>query len=281
MPPSSRSFDSINVRETLSRLRSAIERRDIRQQEISERSGIEKSKLSRWLNEKTAWASIGSANYLKLLDFIDERNLFARPSYVRPEAADLADIAFHGMATFFGVEPDLIDFARENLVGYYVGYRYSYFAPPDILKGALEITYDQQTHALKTLEHFRVPAGALGAESAEINFIRQGYIWPTKLNMFVMISEKVGRKDFQVCYLNKSLLNAMTLDQELMHTIEGVLLDWQGPDFYMTKVFLQKLTKPLPLAEIGLKTEKEVVPSVLAKLKDRFRGPHYYLRTYK
>ena len=281
MSPSSHSFDSINVRDTLSRLQRALEAREIRQQDIAEGTGIEKSKLSRWLNGKSAWASIGSENYVRIIDFIEDRNLFARPSYVRPEAADLADIAFHGMATFFGVEAARIDEARDNLVGYYVGHRYSYFAPPDILKGALEISYDQKTNALKTLEHYRVPAGALGEESAEINFMRQGYIWPTQLNMYVMISEKIGKKDFQVSYLNKPLLSAMTLDKESMNTIEGVLLDWQGPDFYMTKVFLQKLAKPLPTSEIGLRTDKQVVPSILAKLNDRFLGPHHYLRTYK
>ncbi|MBS0242864.1 MAG: hypothetical protein JSS20_11860 [Proteobacteria bacterium] len=175
----------------------------------------------------------------------------------------------------------MIDQAREALVGHYAGWRYSYFAPPDILQGSLDISYDEHSHALKTSEHFRVPAGAMGDGSKEINFMRVGYIWPTQHNMYVMLSQKVEHRDIQVAYLNKSLLNAITLERGSMHTIEGVVGDWQGPDFYFTKLVLHKLTKPMPDADIGLKTEREVPNAILAKLKERFIGPHNFLRVYK
>lgn len=281
MSQSSIAFDHASVRDTIRRLKACIDRRHVRQQEIATAIGIEKSRLSRWLNEHSGWSSIGRDNYARLLDFIAERKLFAGASYDRPEAAGIADIPFHGMVTFLGCDASAIDLARESLVGHYAGWRYSYFAPPDILKGALEILYDADSHALKTIEHFRVPADAMGEGSAEINFKRQGYIWPTQHNMYLMMSEKIGHRDIQVAYLNKSLHSALTLGSNAMHTIEGVVVDWQGPDFYMTKIVLHKLERALPLSEIGLRTEREVPNPVLAKLKERFMGPHHFLRVYR
>ena len=166
-------------------------------------------------------------------------------------------------------------------MGTYLGWRHSYYAPPHILKGKMDIVYEEDSHCLRTYEHFRVPAGVMGEDSGEINFQRIGYIWPTRHNTYVMFSQKPGQKDIQIAFLNKSLVNAKTLDIGSMETIEGVLLDWQWPDFYMTKLFMQKRSKPLPEAEIGLKTKEEVPGPVLIKLQERFRGPNPFLRVYK
>lgn len=281
MPIPSRAFDHVNVRDTIQRLNGCLERGQLRQQEISSATEIEKTKLSRWLNQKSSWSSIGDDNYGRILDLISEKNLFAQAGYERPEAAALKDMAFHGMGMFLGLDASAIDKAREDLVGTYLGWRYSYYAPPDILKGKMDILYEEDSHCLRTFEHFRVPAGVMGEDSEEINFQRIGYIWPTRQNTYVMFSEKVDHQDMQIAFLNKSLVNAKTLEKGSMQTIEGVLFDWQGPDCYMTKLFLQKRTKPLPSAEIGLKTEAEVPKPVVAKLKERFRGPHPFLRVYK
>lgn len=277
----SRAYDHVNVRDTISRLNACLERRQIRQQEIADATDIEKTKLSRWLNEISGWSSIGEDNYGRILDFISDRNLFSHAGYERPEAAALKDIAFHGMAVFFGLEAEGVDAAREDLVGTYIGWRYSYFAPPHILKGKVDIVYDEDSHALKTYEHFRVPAGIMGEDSGEIDFKREGYIWPTRHNMYVMISQKVKHRDIQIVFLNKSLVHATTLDKGAMETVEGCVLDWQGPDGYWGKLFLQKRRRPLPDAEIGLKAKEEVPSPILAKLMERFRGPHPFLRVYK
>lgn len=277
----SRAFDQVNVRDTITRLNGCVSRRQVKQQEIAEATEIEKTKLSRWLNERSSWSSIGEDNYGRILDLITDRNLFSRAGYERPETAALKDMAFHAMTVFLGLDAGLIDKAREELVGTYIGWRHSYYAPPDILKGKMDIDYDENNHCLRTLEHYRVPAGAMGENSEHTNFQRIGYIWPTRYNMYLMISEKLDHKDMQIAFLNKSLVNAQTLEKGAMNAVEGVVLDWQGPDFYMTKIFLQKLSKPLPDAEIGLKTEKEVPNPILAKLKERFIGPHHFLRVYK
>ena len=78
MPIPSRAFDQVNVRDTIQRLNGCVERRQVRQQEIASATEIEKTKLSRWLNEKSNWSSIGDENYGRILDFISEKNLFAQ-----------------------------------------------------------------------------------------------------------------------------------------------------------------------------------------------------------
>lgn len=274
-------FDPISVRDAILRIRGLIERKQIKQQAIVEAAKIEKSKLSRWLNERSSWSSIGAENYGRILEFLGSEGLFDSGSYARPEEALMHDMAFHSMAMFFGGDQQVVEATRQSLEGHYVGWRYSLFVPPDILKGRVDIRYDETTHALKTYEHFRVPAGLLGSESPEINFKRDGYIWPTAQNMFQMISKKVGYRDIQVAYFNKSLVDISAPGRGKVHTIEGVVTDWQSSEFYMTKFLLQRLAKPLADDEIGVRSEKDVPAAVLAKLKERFRGPHYFLRVYK
>lgn len=281
MPSASRAYDDVNVNDTIRRLNACVKQRQIKQQEIAEAANLEKSKLSRWLNGRSSWSSIGEQNYGRILDVVADRNLFSQSGYERPVAAKLQDIAFHGMAMFLGLGAGDIDDARENLVGTYLGWRHSYYAPPDILMGKVDIVYEEDSHCLRTYEHFCVPAGVMGENSNKIDFKRVGYIWPTRHNMYVMISEKVGHRDIQIAFLNKSLVHAKTLDKGAMETVEGIVLDWQGPDAYLTKLFLQKRSKPLPESEIGLKTEKDVPKPVLAKLQERFQGPHLFLRVYK
>jgi hypothetical protein len=277
----SRTFDEINVPETIRRLNVCLDRGQVKQKDMVDATSIEKSKLSRWLSGHSSWSSIQEENYVKILDFIADRRLFVHASYEWPQEAALADMAFHSLARFLGLDAGAIDRAHDNLVGHYLGWRHSYFAPPHILKGAMDIVYDEQTRALRTFEHYRLPAGAMGEKSEEINFKRIGYIWPTRRNMYVMISQKSDHQDLQIAFLNKSFFNAMTLEKGSMHTIEGIVLDWQGPEFYMTKLFLQKLAKPLPAAEISLKTKEEVPSPVLLKLQERFKGPNPFLRAYK
>jgi transcriptional regulator with XRE-family HTH domain len=275
-------YDRTRVEYAIDRIQTAVRQKSIRQQEIASALNIEKTKLSRWLNRKVGWAAIGKDTYLRLMDYVEKRNILSRGLYALPEEQQLRNMTFHGMANFFGIDQREISIARKKLVGHYISYRYSYYAAPHILRGYLRISFDEDTQSLRTSDHYRIPQSHLGPDSAEINFRRHGYVWPTKLDMYMVIAEKVEKKDIQVMYLNKSLLNShQPTREDDIQAIEGVLLDWQGPDFYMTKVFLQKVNKPPPDKMLTLMTDKETPSLVLKKLQEPFMGPHKYLRAYK
>lgn len=291
-------FDQMHVAATIARLQGVIERRAIRQQDLVTAVGIEKTKLSKWLNKKVGWSAIGAEDYRRLLDYVEAHKIFDADDLDLPDHILLKEMAFHGLLRFFDVDMQLLKVARDKLVGHYVSFRYSYYAAPHILKGHFQISYDEETRALKTEDLYRIPKGKLGTDSAEINFRRLGYIWPLKMDMYMVIAEKVDRKDVQIIYLNKPL-NAAAVEGSrfsgawgsrgsggyggdgTVQSIEGVLMDWQGPDFYMTKIFLQKVDERPKEDDICLLTQKEAPPLVLAKLTESFMGPHKSLRAYK
>lgn len=276
-----RSYEPATVRETISRLRMLLEHRAIAQKEIVDATGIEKTRFSRWINGHTSWSAIGPSDYRKVIDFIAQRSLFVDQIYQTPELPGIEALAFHGMAKFFKVNQSHIESARKRLVGHYDCYRHSYYAAPDLLRGSLEILYDEENHCLKTIELNRIPKGILGADGRDIEFRREGFIWPTHLNMLMVISEKVQGRDIQVMYINRSLMNAISSEDAEIQTAEGVVLDWQGRDFYMTKIFLQKRSLPLPDENIGVLKEKDVPRPILSKLQEPFTGPHDFLKVYK
>ena len=276
-----RTYEPTAVRETITRLRTLLADRMIAQKQIVDATGIEKTRFSRWINGHTSWRAIGRSDYEKLIDYMDRQNLFAEIVHKPRDFPSMEALAFHGMANFFKVGDADIARARRKLVGHYEGYRFSYYAAPDILLGSMEISYDAEAHCLKSVEHYRIPEKTLGHDCPEINFRRDGFIWPTRLNMFMMISEKTKGNDIQVMYINKALMNAISSDEGDMSAAEGIVLDWQGQDFYMTKIFLRKRHTPLPVSDIRLLRESEVPGPILSKLKEPFAGPHNFLKVYK
>lgn len=281
MLDTTRSFDPISVQRAIVRLSEGLQRRLVTQSEICKQVRIEKSKFSRWINRKSSWASIGEEKYHALMDFIENSNLFQRVGYVQPRFSNAPDIPFFGVAELLRIRTDDISMARDKLVGHYASYRYSHFAPPNVVCGALEIQDSSDTHALRTSELVRIPKEILGPGSSELEIRTQGYIWPTRNNMFVVFSEKNGSASFQTIYLNKQLNDSQPNKGVGLHYLEGIIVEWQEADCFVSKIFLQKIKSKLPDENIGILKERDVSEPILARLKERFTGPHNYLRAYK
>lgn len=274
-------FDEAAVRASIVRIRNVVERGVIKQRDIVQHARIDKSRLSRWLSGETSWSAIKVDGYRRIMTYLENARILSPNLSTIPPNIILEEVAFHGMSRFLDIQASDVEDARKKLVGHYATYRYSYYAAPNILKGHLEIYYNEKTHALQTLDHYLIPSGSIGDDGQEIRFVRRGYIWPIKYDMWMMVAEKVERKEIQIIYLNKPLSTTPGGPGEVIISIEGVLMDWQGPDFYMTKIFLQKLKGPPQENSACLVSERELNEVIASKLHESFTGPHKYLRAYR
>lgn len=274
-------FDEAAVRLSIARIRNVIERQVLKQRDIVNGAQIDKSRLSRWLSGDASWSSIKADAYRRIMTYLETERILSPELSTLPSDILLEEIAFHGMSRFLDVKGADMEKARRKLVGHYATHRYSYYAAPNILRGHLEVYFNEKTQALQTLDHYFIPADSMGAGTHEIRFVRRGYIWPIKDDLWMMAAEKVERKEIQIIYLNKPLSTTPGGPGETIISIEGVIMDWQGPDFYMTKIFLQKLKNAPAENFAGLVPEKELPDVVASKLHEAFTGPHKYLRAYR
>lgn len=236
--------------------------------------------VSDWLNHNDPKPD--ELRYYKLLKDLARSGRVSSENY---------DNAFEAISNFLEFDIDLLFERRANVEGDYVVYRYSMLAPGHILKGSLNIKYDNLSKALKTQELYRIPTALLTEEEAKPNiesleldggdfrFPRNGYFFARGENDYILISKKpyVRPVQVQTIYFDDVHGVSQSPERRKLTLMYGRLSDWHGRNFYSTRVVAVRRSEPLNENEITALEPNKINASIREFLTRRLDMVHDYL----
>jgi hypothetical protein len=256
-----------NVSELRELIRTLVHSKGQKQDYFAAVAVWDRGDFSRWLNGHEG-ANLSDTRYYKLLHHLGERDWLVPENY---------DQVFSGISKFFEFPAEELLARYADFEGDYVVYRYSLLAPGCILRGKLNIRYDQDLKALKTTEYHRIQAElivriknkdtrAVDADPKwkvdDMEFHRVGYFFARSLDSYIMISKKLRESDHEPVELQIVNFENIYPASRKPGQLRGFLSDWHGREFYTTRVVAQKLEEPLDDKDVKT-LDKEMVPDIV------------------
>jgi hypothetical protein len=195
-----------------------------------------RERLSRWINNPTEeWELLGKENYEKLIAYLLNEHPHFKDQIAAPIKHLLHAPLYHAIAPLLNCE-DRLDARRvvvERMVGKYYTYKASARQPHYGYRGIMEISYDEPTNAIATMEFYEKSK----AETWNV----PGTIYPISHDMFIILSVDLPDSTVKIAFINERGTFDKNDKNAKVPFFTGWLADTDRHKYFTTPIYAKRI----------------------------------------